>query len=130
MTERAFRPGFRLYPRDIVVIVLGAAGATLLAVTEVWDLALVVAFVISHFFLFCNVFRLARPGELVWAAVFLSCAGGTITRGVPGWTVTTALSLLTMVIVVFMETRKPSYHGVGWRRINPGLREWWEAHAG
>jgi hypothetical protein len=29
--------------------------------------------------------------------------------------------------VVIVEMRKPSYHGVGWQRINPGLPAWWDA---
>jgi len=29
------------------------------------------------------------------------------------------------VAVVVVEMCKPSYHGVGWQRINPRLREWW-----
>jgi hypothetical protein len=27
--------------------------------------------------------------------------------------------------VVVAEMLKPSYHGVGWQRINPRLPEWW-----
>jgi hypothetical protein len=30
-------------------------------------------------------------------------------------------------IVVVVEMRKPSYHGVGWKWINPGLPAWWES---
>jgi hypothetical protein len=29
------------------------------------------------------------------------------------------------VIVVIIERRRPSHHGVGWRKLNPRLPEWW-----
>ena len=32
---------------------------------------------------------------------------------------------LTMVVLV--EVRKPSYHGLGWQWINPALPTWWES---
>jgi hypothetical protein len=78
---------------------------------------------VGHFFLFCNVFRVSRAPELVWAGVFLALAGSTIALGVPGWPATVAASLATTVVVVTLEMRKPSYHGIGWRRINPTLLE-------
>lgn len=85
------------------------------------------AFVLAHFFLFCNVFRLARPLELVWAAVFVALAAGTLAIDIPGWPATAAISLCVTVVVIPLEMRKLSYHGVGWERINPGLRSWWES---
>jgi hypothetical protein len=24
--------------------------------------------------------------------------------------------------------RKPSYHGIAWKKINPGLRDWRQSH--
>jgi len=30
------------------------------------------------------------------------------------------------IICVAVEMRKPSYHGVGWKWINPKLPEWWK----
>jgi hypothetical protein len=82
-----------------------------------------------HFFLFCNVFRIARSSELVWAAIFVGCAAGTIMADTPGWIITTALSLLVTAAVVIVEMRKPSYHGLAWERINPELPVWWQTHA-
>lgn len=98
----------------------------MLSVNVWWAFCL--AFVVLHFFLFCNVFRLARPLELLWAAVFVMLAGATIVFDQPGWLVTTALSLIVTFIVVAVEMRKPSYHGIAWRQINPNLLQWWEAH--
>jgi hypothetical protein len=92
-----------------------------------WWWGFVVAFVLAHFFLFCNVVRMARPLELTWAAVFVVLAGATVAFGTPGWLATAAVSLVVTVVVAVVEMRKPSYHGVGWRWVNPGLPTWWEA---
>jgi hypothetical protein len=93
----------------------------------VWWWGFVPAFVLAHFFLFCNVVRMARPLELAWAGIFVVLAAATVAFETPGWLVTALVSLLVTVVVVIVEMRKPSYHGVGWQRINPGMAAWWEA---
>jgi hypothetical protein len=70
---------------------------------------------------------MARPLELVWAGAFVLLAGATVAFDAPGWLLTSLFSLLVTVVVVTVEMRKPSYHGVGWKRINPGLPAWWQA---
>uniref|UniRef100_A0A7C2P1D8 Uncharacterized protein n=1 Tax=Schlesneria paludicola TaxID=360056 RepID=A0A7C2P1D8_9PLAN len=122
----AFSPGFRLSALDVAVLVIGGATAAGLAVVEPW-IGFVIAFVVAHFFLFCNVIRMARPLELVWSVIFTLLAAGTIVAGTPGWLATTGLMLAVTAVVIGLELRKPSYHGLGWRRINPGLPEWWSA---
>jgi hypothetical protein len=64
--------------------------------------------------------------ELIWAAVFLILTRFTVVSGHPAWTTTALLSLATTLVVIGIELRKPSYHGIGWTRINPNLRQWWE----
>ena len=71
MNPRAFTPGFRLSTLDVLVLVIGTAVATALA-TVTWWWGFVVGFVLAHFFLFCNVLRLRRSLELVWAGVFVA----------------------------------------------------------
>lgn len=73
-------------------------------------------------------FRIARPLELAWAAVFVGLSSATLIFDAPGWYWTAAISLVVTVLVVAVEMGKPSYHGVGWQRINPDLKTWWEAH--
>jgi len=124
MNERLFSPGFRISTLDIAVLAGGAVGAIWAFQRYRW-LGLVIAFTISHFFLFCNVLRMARPLELAWSAVFMSLAGSTITFSVPGWFPTFALSLVVTLIVALIQLRKPSYHGVAWHRFNPDLPRWW-----
>lgn len=122
-----FEPGFRLSMLDLFVLFVAAAGSGWLGFLDgSWGFA--VAFVVAHFFLFCNVFRIARPLELAWAGMFVLLAAGTILGNVPGWPTTTAVMLTMTVIVVSIEMRKPSYHGIAWQRINPGLPAWWTQH--
>ena len=110
----------------MVVIVLGAALSAWLATVVPWWGAMV-AFVVAHFFLFCNVVRMARPLELAWSAIFLVLAVATLSADVPGWPATVAVTLAATVALVALQMRRPSYHGIGWQRINPDLRAWWEA---
>jgi hypothetical protein len=124
MPETMFSPGFRLSKLDVVVLLLGTAAAAIAGIF-VWWVGYVIALVIGHFFLFCNVFRLARPLELAWAAVFVGLAGATVAVDWPGWIATTIGTLVVTVVVVAVEMRKVSYHGVLWERINPGLKAWW-----
>lgn len=125
-SRKEFSPGFRLSLRDAIVLVAGAGAAYGLAAIEPWWGAMA-AFVVAHFFLFCNVVRMARPLELAWAGAFLALATGTLAFEAPGWPATTLASLAVTLVVVLMQLRRPSYHGVAWQRINPGLRAWWEA---
>lgn len=129
MQQPSFAPGFRLSVSDIVVLIVGASGALALGVM-VWWWGFVIGFAVGHFFLFCNIVRMARPLELLWAGVFVALAVATITWGVPGWPLTAVLSLVVTAVVVWLQMRSPSYHGLGWQRINPGLPAWWEAQAG
>ena len=120
-----FAPGFRLTTLDVMVLFVGAI-ATLILANITWWWGFVVGFVLCHFFLFCNVFRIARSLELVWAGVFGVLACGTIAIDVPKWIITSAVSLAATVVLVIVEMRKPSYHGIGWSRINPELPVWWD----
>jgi hypothetical protein len=125
MNLPAFAPGFRLSVVDGFVLVGGVAGTIILSMI-VWWWGFVLAFVLGHFFLFCNVVRMGRPLEFVWGGVFIALAAATIALATPGWLMTTLLSSVVTVILVVVEMRKASYHGVGWKWINPSLRDWWE----
>jgi hypothetical protein len=111
---------------DVIVLVAGATGAVL-AAQVLWWLGLIVALVVGHFFLFCNVFRVARPLELAWSVLFVALAGGTIAFDQLGWPVALSITLIGTLLVILAQVRKPSYHGIAWERFNPKLRDWWEA---
>ena len=53
--------------------------ATALGWSSLGEHALIPALALGHFFLFCNVFRVRRSYELVWAGCFLVNAGAWIT---------------------------------------------------
>jgi hypothetical protein len=122
--KREFRPGFRFSLFDGAVILLGATAMALL-----WQhdlvLSLVVGFVLGHFFLFCNVLRMSRSRELVWAFAFvalfaLSVANPTVTLGL-----VFATSILVTIVLAAIEMRSASYHGVAWKVLNPSLESRW-----
>lgn len=125
MAARTFSPGFRFSARDAITLFVGAYVAMDTAAVMPW-LGIAIGFVIAHFFLFCNVVRMERSGELAWASVLVLLAASTTVIGLPQWPVTLARSLAFTVALVVLEMRKPSYHGVFWRQINPRLPEWWE----
>jgi hypothetical protein len=127
MTVREFSPGGRFSSADAVALVILLCVAGDMGAMSPWFGA-AIGFVVVHFFLFCNVVRMDRSAELVWAAVFVAFSIATVLLGWPRWPVTFAISLAVTVVLVTRELRKPSYHGVLWRRINPGLPNWWEAH--
>ncbi|QDU31566.1 hypothetical protein ETAA8_67250 [Anatilimnocola aggregata] len=125
--EPQFRPGFRVSLTDGLVIAISLLGAILLG-SIVWQIGFVIAFVVAHFFLFCNTFRIARNLELMWGVVFTSLTYATITFGRPSWVITAAISLVVTAGVIAWAMSRPSYHGLFWRQINPKLLAWWSAN--
>ncbi|MEE8623734.1 MAG: hypothetical protein V3T19_00160 [Acidiferrobacterales bacterium] len=109
---------------DIAILLVGIVGVVLAGLVAPYA-GFVIAFVVGHFFLFCNVFRVSRLPELTWAIIFIGLSTATILVGQPGWLVTALCSLIVTIGVIFREIRKPSYHGVFWRTWNPDLEAWW-----
>lgn len=124
-----FQPGFRFSLLDFVVLILAIFVGGDLAAVMFWP-GIAILFVVAHFFLFCNVVRMSRPSELMWAGLFVALMTATMLAGVPTWLVTFAISLAATLLLVALEVRKPSYHGVFWRQLNPRLPEWWKAKQG
>jgi hypothetical protein len=122
-----FKPGFRLSKIDILAIIGGVvvAGASFPYSSVITFLVL---FVVGHFFLFCNIIRMSRPSELIWSGIFLALSSASLLKGFPSWSVTVLISTLLTAILVVIETRKSSYHGVSWQKINPGLPDWFSAN--
>jgi hypothetical protein len=124
MGDATFSPGFRLSALDVIILVIGAGAAAGVASVDRWT-GVAIAFVVAHFFLFCNILRMSRPLELAWAAVFSSlalCAGQKLMP----WPWVFCISVGVTVIIAILETRRTSYHGVGWKKLNPDLRAWWD----
>ncbi len=122
--DAEFAPGFRCSKFDMFVLIVGTLSLVALWPYIAW-LAFVVGFVTAHFFLFCNVVRMSRPLELIWASIFVVGAGCTVILDEPGWSVTAAISIAAAIVLTIVEMRRPSFHGIGWRTINPNLEKWW-----
>lgn len=129
MPSPEFQPGCRLSSLDVVVLIVAGIIVAAVSPFHLW-FALVVGFVVGHFYLFCNVFRLSRLPELVWAAIFLGLSSGTLLADWPGWTWTFLLSAIASTVLIALETRQPHYHGLWWEALNPGLPQWWDARHG
>lgn len=109
--------GFRFSTADAVAIAICVvATAALWAPTE--GMAFLFPFVLGHFFLFCNVFRIARKPELIWAVVFLMNFGGWWLSGRLSWPGVMAIQLPLTAFLIGWEMRQPWYHGILADRIN------------
>lgn len=72
-----FNAGFRLSFTDIIVLIIGLSGAGFFYNINPL-ISAIVAFVLAHFFLFCNIIRISRIPELIWAAIFLILVGSSL----------------------------------------------------
>lgn len=127
MQQPAFAPGFRFSLTDGIVVVVSIVATVVLSMMT-WWWGFIVGFTVLHFYLFCNVFRISRFLELCWSGLYVALAGSTITTDSPGWVITIVASLIATAFVIGIEMKKPSYHGVGWQKINPSLPDWWNSH--
>jgi hypothetical protein len=125
-SRQKFRPGFRFSDFDLFPLVVGVVGSAYAMNIDRW-LGIAIAFLILHFFLFCNVLRMSRPLELIWAGAFALMAILTISLHLFSWPAVLGVSLILTLILAIIETRRPSYHGLGWQKLNPRLPEWWQA---
>jgi len=80
-----------------------------------------IAIVVGHLFVFCNVVRIRRWFELVWAGFF--CLAILIWIGlrlIPGWLVVLSSIALASALIL-IEVRSARYHGILSRHINSNL---------
>ena len=106
------RRGFRLSGTDVVVIaVCGIATWRLLP--EIGTYAWFFPITLGHFFLFCNVFRIRRKYELIWAVFFLcNVAVWPFAVGdINPWGVLLCQTPITIGLIA-MECFSPRYHGI------------------
>jgi hypothetical protein len=81
-------------------------------------------YVVGHFFLFCNVFRVRRRPELVWAGIFIIVYSTSAVFAPNAWFVPLAIQAALTVAIIANEVRLPCYHGVVADRINPRLHDY------
>lgn len=103
--------GFRFSLTDALAIIVCIA-ATAWGLRELGEVAWLFPFVLGHFFLFCNIFRVPRKPELVWASAFLVLATGCLVADASilhaFW-----LALPITAAVLIYSIRLPTYHGIG-----------------
>ena len=107
--------GFRFFISDSLVLAAAVVGTWWL-----WRwvelFALFVPFVVGHFFLFCNVFRVRRRLELIWAVLFVLNTAVCLELSGGVWWAPLAAQLPVSVAVIGLEIRSPRYHGIFWNR--------------
>ena len=85
-----------------------------------------VAILAVHFFLFCNVFRVIRRRELIWAALFILNVGFWLLLGRLDWFSVLACQLPVTVGVIAWEVKATRYHGIFADRLNTQLEDYLE----
>jgi len=115
----------------VMVVAVAATGLTLPWLGVMAWLFVIVA---GHFFLFCNVFRIQRVLELVWAGLFvLNVSGWYVMDAFEWWRVLAAQTPATIALVS-MSFSKNDYHGVFWRyaphprQVDPTRKHQQETH--
>jgi len=124
-----FNPGFRLSIVDSMVLLIGIF-SSVLVYNSLALASFFILFVLGHFFLFCNVIRMSRLPELIWASSFLLLSLSAALYNKPDWPIVALVSLTISSILIVLEIKKPSYHGVFWQKINPELKQWFENKQG
>jgi len=80
-------------------------------------IALLFPVVLAHFFLFCNVFRVRRSLELIWAGVFVVNFAAWSMAGSFSWWPVLLVQTPVTIACIGMEMRSPRYHGIGYSHI-------------
>ncbi len=112
--------GFRFSVTDFFVLLI-AAWSNWFLWGYLEEISLLIAFVVFHFFLFCNVFRIRQKFELIWSAVFLSNFFiwlHFLDANVVGLFATT---FIFTIIIIVREFYQPRYHGIFAKKINKSL---------
>jgi hypothetical protein len=92
------------------------------------SLSWVVAIVAGHFFLFCNIFRVVRRRELIWAAVLVVNVGFWLLLDRLDWFNVLACQLPVSAGVIAWELKAARYHGIFADRLNARLADYIDGH--
>jgi hypothetical protein len=90
------------------------------------SLSWILAIVAGHFFLFCNVFRVARKRELMWAVAFVLNVACWLVLDRLNWSNALCSQLPVTIGLIGWEMKAASYHGVFADRVNSRLAEYIE----
>jgi hypothetical protein len=117
--------GFRFSPADSVAI---GVFAFLAFVFWRWENPLwwMLAIAAGHFFLFCNVFRIMRRREVIWASLFILNVGTWLWLDALNWPHVLGSQIPITIVLILSDMRAPGYHGIFANRLNPQLNEYLE----
>lgn len=108
--------GFRFSTMDAVIFAGGIAASVVL-----WRFidfyALVIPFLLCHFFLFCNTFRLGGERDLIWTGTFL--ANMYCWQFSQNMVIHLIIQLLITTALIVQCVLGKNYHGFACTRINP-----------
>lgn len=105
------RRGFRMSLVDVGAILI-CLGGTIALKESLGEMIYVAPIALGHFFLFCNVFRLRRSYELIWAGAFVcNVAAWSIFGDISWWPILAVQTPLTILLLI-LECRSPRYHGI------------------
>jgi hypothetical protein len=117
--------GFRFSITDAVAI-----GVFACATAVLWRLDnpfwWILAIAAGHFFLFCNVFRIVRRRELIWAGLFILNIGIWAWFDHLNWAYLLPCQLPITAGLVVADMCAPGYHGIFASRLNPRLNDYLE----
>jgi len=113
--------GFRFSVMDGWVLGVGLC-ATGYAWLWIAEFAWLIPFVLLHFLAFCNVFRIQRSLELIWALSFVINAGLWLTDFTPMALLCLFATQLPLTFgLLIIALNRPDYHGIFCHRLNPHL---------
>ncbi len=116
------KPGFRLSLIDVVFLLVSACVCYYLFLYDS-SIGWLVAMPVIAFFCFCNIFRVRRMPEFIWAGCYMVLAPlGFILDMI--YLITVMGSSLLILLIAILEMYKPWYHGVGYSLINPDVTDW------
>lgn len=122
-SQRRRTYGIRFSRLDGVVL-CGTFATAAVSWADSIEFCVLLLFVVVHFFLFCNIFRIRRVPELIWAAVFLAnCCVWSSFYSWPMLPIGCTQAAITVCILAW-EVSRPCYHGIFARALNPSLEHY------
>ncbi|MFC1591798.1 hypothetical protein ACFL43_04685, partial [Thermodesulfobacteriota bacterium] len=109
--------GFRCSAADWLVLAGGCLAA--LALRRLPDgCGYLPAFVVLHYFLFCNVFRVKTKREILWGAGFIANSLITVLGLKSTWHAAYLAQLPITAAIIVHEILQPTYHGIFAQALN------------
>ncbi len=105
------RRGFRFSEIDLMAIVICGV-LTWVSLPFLDQFALIFPITLGHFFLFCNVFRIHRKLELIWAGAFVINVASNSLAEEFSWIRVLILQTPLTLLLIAMELRSGRYHGI------------------